>query len=58
MAEAVEFVGVGIIPDLVEVWVFSELPVLQGLSCGFVKDGKGPLLYKVRGIGASVSGVG
>ena len=28
LAEAAEFVGVGVVPDLVEVWVLAELSVL------------------------------
>ena len=58
LAESAEFVGVGIVPDLVEVWVLTELTVFECLYSGFVKDGKGPLLYKGRGIGASGRGVG
>ena len=58
MAEPADFVGVGLVLDCVEVWVLSELPVLYGLSCGFVKDGKGSLLYKGRGKGALGGGLG
>ena len=58
MAKPAEFVQVGLVPDLVEVWVLAELVVFESLTGGFVEDGKGPLLYKGRGIGASGRGVG
>ena len=38
--------------------LWADHRVLYGLSSGFVKDRKGPLLYKGRGIGASGGGVG
>ena len=58
MAEAAQFVGVGVVPDLVEVWVLAELSVFKCLSCGFIEDGKGPLVYEGGGLGAAGSGVG
>ena len=44
LADSAEFVGVGIVPDLVEVWVLTELTVFESLPGGFVEDGKGPFL--------------
>ena len=44
LVEPAEFVRVGLVPDLVEVWVLMELPVLKSLPGGFVEDGKGPFL--------------
>ena len=44
MAEAAEFVGVRVVPDLVEVWVLTELMVFESLPSGFVEDWKGPFL--------------
>ena len=58
MAEAAEFVGVRVVPDLVEVWMFAELSVFKRLSCGFVEDGKGPLVYEGSGVVAAGCGVG
>ena len=57
MAEPAEFVKVGLVPDLVKVWVLTELTVFESLTGGFVEDGKGPFFYKGRGIGASGRGV-
>ena len=50
MAEPAEFVRVVLVPDLVEVWVLAELAVFEILTGGLVKDGKGPLVEKGRGI--------
>ena len=58
MTEVAEFVGVGVVPDLVEVWVLAELSVLECLSCEFVEDGKVPLVYEGGGVGAAGSSVG
>ena len=44
LEEPAEFFRVGLVPDLVEVWVLMELPVLKSLPGGFVKDRKGPFL--------------
>ena len=44
LAEPAEFVRVGLVPDLVEVWVLMELTVFESLPGGFVEDGKGPFL--------------
>ena len=44
LAEPAEFVRVGLVPDLVEVWVLTELTVFESLPGGSVKDGKGPFL--------------
>ena len=57
-AEPDEFVRVGLVPDLVEVWVLAELAVFESLPGGFVEDGKGPFLQKGRGICASGGGMG
>ena len=46
LAEAAEFVGVGVVSHLLEIWVLSKLPVFECLPCGFVKDGKGPFVYE------------
>ena len=58
LAEPSEFVQVGIVPDLVEVWVLAELAVFESLTGGLVKDEKGPFLEKGRGIYATSSGMG
>ena len=57
MAEPAEFVRVGLVPDLVEVWVLAELAVLESLDGGLVEDGKGPLVDKGREICAPVGGM-
>ena len=58
LAEPAEFVQVGLVPDLVEVWVLAELAVFESLPGGFVEDEKGSFLQKCRGICASGGGVG
>ena len=44
LAEPDEFVQVGLVTDLVEVWVLTELTVFEILPGGFVEDRKGPFL--------------
>ena len=44
LAEPAEFVRVGLVPDLMEVWVLTELTVFKSLPGGFVENGKGPFL--------------
>ena len=44
LAEPAEFVRVGLVPDLVEVWVLAKLAVFESLPGGLVEDGKGPFL--------------
>ena len=58
MAEPAEFIRVGLVPDLVEVWVLAELAVFKSLTGGLVEDGKGPFLEKGRGICATGGGIG
>ena len=58
MAEPSEFVQVGIVSDLVEVWVLAELAVFGSLASGFIEDGKGPFLQKGRGICEAGGGMG
>ena len=58
LAELAEFVRVGLVPDLVEVWVLAELALFKSLPSAFVKDGKGPFLQKGSGICALGGGVG
>ena len=50
LAESAEFVRVGLVPDLVEVWVLAELAVIERLTGGLVEDGKGQLVEKGKGI--------
>ena len=58
MADPAEFVRVGLVPDLVEVWVLAELAVFESLTSGLVEDGKGPFWDKDRGICATGGGMG
>ena len=58
MAEPAEFVRVGLVPDLLEVWVLEELAVFERLTGGLVKGGKGPLVEKGTGICAPSGGMG
>ena len=58
LAEPAEFVRVGLVPDLVEVWVLAKLAVLKRMTGGLVKDRKGPLVEKGRGICATGGGMG
>ena len=58
LAELADFVQVGLVPDLVEVWVLAELAVFDSLNSGFVEDGKGPFWEKGRGICAAGGGMG
>ena len=58
MAEPAEFVRVGLVPDLVEVWVLAELAVFEILTGGLVKDGKGPFFEKGRGLCVTGGGMG
>ena len=58
MAEPAEFVRVGLVPDLVEVWVLAELGIFERLAGGLVEDGKDPLVEKVRGVCATGGGMG
>ena len=44
LAEPAKFVRVGHVPDLVEVWVLTDLTVFESLPGGLVKDRKGPFL--------------
>ena len=57
LAELAEFVRLGLVPDLVEVWVLAKLAVLERLTCGLVEDGNGPLVEKGRGICAPGGGM-
>ena len=57
LAEPAEFVRVGLIPDLVELWVLAELAVVKSLTGGLVEDDKVPLVEKGRGIYAPGGGM-
>ena len=57
MAEPAKFFRVGLVPDLLEVWVLAELAVFKSLASGLVEDGKGPFLEKGRGICVRVGGM-
>ena len=58
MLDPADFVRVGLVPDLVGVWVLAELAVFESLPGGFVEDRKVQFLQKGRGICASAGGVG
>ena len=58
MLDPADFVRVGLVPDLVGVWVLAELAVFESLTGGLVEDGKGPFLDKGRGICATGGGMG
>ena len=57
-ADPAEFVRVGLVPYLVEVWVLAELEVFECLSGGLVEDREGPFLEKRRRISATGGGMG
>ena len=57
LAEPDKFVRVGIVPDLVEVWVLVELAVLEHLTGGLVEEGKVPLVDNGRWICAPGGGM-
>ena len=44
LSDPAEFVRVGLVPDLVEVWVLTELTVFESLTGGFVEDREGLFL--------------
>ena len=56
-AEPDEFVRVGLVPDLMEVWVLAELALFDSLTGGLLEDGKGPFWEKGRGISATGGGM-
>ena len=58
LADPAEFFRVGLVTDLVEVWVLYELAVFESLTGGLVEDRKGPFLEKGRGICATGDGMG
>ena len=47
LAEAAEFIGVGVVPDVFVGGMLAELEMLQGLASGGVKDGEGPVVGEV-----------